>query len=244
MKKLFIPKTSYEKFCAKILFLLVENSEATFICGGTARDIILNKKLNDFDISTDLSPTQVLNILNTNRIEPKKISSFPNFGVTKIQFNSSCSIDISTFRIEQYKQPSYPKISFTQSVKKDSIRRDFTINSLYISPKNGNIFDFYKGLNDLQRKTIKFIGKPNIRITEDPFRMIRALRLSLVLGFKLEKKSWKAIVNLMPNIKFGSKKKIILEINKVKNKKNKKILNDIFIKKISLDKVVNKFYYK
>ena len=245
MIKKFEPKTRYEKFCYKILFLLVENSNKTFICGGTARDILLNKKLIDFDIATNLTPQEVKKILSDKFSVDRSISmQYSKFGVVQILFSNNLSIDIATFRTEVYKKASYPDISFTSSYKLDSNRRDFTINSLYISPKTGKVIDCQRGLDDLRKKTIRFIGKPSKRISDDPIRIVRALRFALQLNFKIEKKSWDKIVFYFLCIKLVSKNKIINEINKTSNYQSKKILTDIIFGAKTLDKVQNKFYYK
>jgi tRNA nucleotidyltransferase/poly(A) polymerase len=245
MKYIFKPKTAYEKFCQLMLNVLVENSAAVFICGGTARDIILNKKLTDFDIATDLRSTNILNsIAGICAKNKSKIIVYKNFEVVKIFYKKNLTIDISTFRKEAYITVSYPKILFINSPKIDSKRRDFSINSLYISPINGKVLDFNNGLNDLNQHLIKFIGKPENRINEDPFRMVRALRFVLEFKFKIEKKSWLSIKKLFSQKKLGSIVKLQQEILKLQNKNDREILRKIIFGETSLDKVEDKFYYK
>lgn len=230
-------------FGATVYSLLVENSDTTYVCGGTTRDIILNEELKDFDISTDLLPNKVLKIFKHNSFfKAYPIFSYPKFGVVKIMFKKSLFVDISTLRKENYKKPSYPQIRFTKSVKIDSNRRDFTVNSLYLKPETGKILDFHKGQNDLQNKVIKFIGNPDSKILEDPFRMVRALRFALKLNFKIERYSWLAIKKHFLIQKLGSKKKLLQEITKLHNQKQQILLNKIIFGKLSLDKFSKKFY--
>jgi tRNA nucleotidyltransferase/poly(A) polymerase len=233
MKYIFKPKTKLEKFGAKIYFLLVENFSQTFFVGGAVRDLLLNKKVTDIDIATSATPDEVVKILNQNHIN--YTSTHKKFGAITAQSNS-LSIEITTLRKDLKGDSRYPKVNFIKNAKQDSQRRDFTINSLYLSLKLNAILDFQKGLVDLKKRQLKFIGSPVKRIHEDPLRIIRALRFQLVLKLNFEKETYKAIKNNFILIDKISNLRIQKEILKIKNKSEQNILKSILINPKLLDK--------
>jgi len=232
MKYKYIPKNNLEKFGEKIYFLLVDNFPETFYVGGMVRDLLLKKTITDIDIATSAKPLEVSELLKQNNI-PSELT-YKNFGVV-IAKKGSLKIEVATMRTDTYSDHRYPKVSFIRNPKKDSQRRDFTINALYLSLKNNQILDFQSGLKDLKEKRIKFIGNSKVRIQEDPLRIIRALRFALSLNFSLDKKtqaSLKANLNLVNNL---TKSRIENEIKKIKNQKDKNIISQIISGKKVLD---------
>lgn len=167
--------------------LYKDNGFSLYMVGGTSRDYLLGKEISDFDFATDATPNEEKSFLQDADY------SFSSYGVIKIKYKNK-HIDIATFRIEQnyldYRHPS--KISFTKSMEIDSIRRDFTINAIYID-RFGNVFDFFNGVADLRLGVLRFIGNPIKRVKEDPLRIIRGERFAKRLNFQIEKKSKDAI---------------------------------------------------
>lgn len=227
------PKTKLEEFGVRVYNLLVENFPSTFFVGGTVRDILLQREVTDIDIATSARPKIVIEILKKHSVEFS--SGFKNLGVITAT-NEEASAAVATFRKESYSGSRYPKIAYVSSVKIDSKRRDFTINSLYLSLKLNKILDFYNGLEDLRHKRIRFIGDPKIKIQEDPLRIIRALRFSLALGFKIENKSFIAIKNKFGCLKNLTKSRINSELVKFKTDDDKKIILKVLDNEKNLDK--------
>ncbi len=233
MKYILKPKTNLEKFGAKVFSVLVENFSQTFFVGGMVRDILLGKKITDVDIATQANPDEVIKLLHLANILTD--SKYKNFGVL-IAKQGSLSVEITTFRKDFKTSSRYARIAFIHSPKIDSQRRDFTINSLYLSGVSGKILDFHGGIKDLANKTIRFVGNPIVRINEDPLRILRALRFSLILNFKIEKKSLNAINKYFYLLKTISKLKIYRELDKITDKKLKQLLLSVLTKKKILDK--------
>jgi tRNA nucleotidyltransferase (CCA-adding enzyme) len=215
------PKNSLEKFGQEIYFLLVENFPETYFVGGTVRDILLNRKVEDIDIATSAKPEAVAEILKNHFIDFNL--GYKNLGVI-LALKENLIAAVATFRAEKYTGSRYPKITYIKEVKKDSERRDFTINSLYLSLKSNKILDFYKGVEDLKKKRIKFIGEAKEKINEDPLRIVRALRFALELNFKIEKQSFLAIKNKLSQTKLITKSRLQFELDKIKNSDSKKRL--------------------
>lgn len=228
----YFPKNNIEKFGTKVFSALVENFSQTFFVGGMVRDVLLNKPILDIDIATSAKPEEVIQILKSNNI--KFIDTYAKYGsITAV--NGIKRIEITTFRKDIESNNRYPKVVFCDSFKEDSKRRDFTINSFYLSPNLGKILDPQNGLLDLKNKQIKFIGNPKNKILQDPLRIIRAIRFALILNFYFEKNTLTEIKNNFTEINKLTKTKIQKEIFKIKNISQQKILKEIIFSKNSLD---------
>lgn len=157
-------------FFLELADLFEKNGFSLYIIGGTSRDLLLGIDPADFDFVTDATPEEEKAFL------PDAHYEFARFGSVKI-FRGGVEIDITTLREEgeyrDFRHPSYVK--FIKSPEIDSRRRDFTINALYIG-RDEKVLDFHGGLADLKSKTIRFIGNPDVRIKEDPLRILRAYR--------------------------------------------------------------------
>lgn len=158
-----------------------------YMVGGTSRDYLLNLKVEDFDFVTDATPNEMKVFLKDANY------TFERFGTISLLFQNQ-KVDIVTMRTESdYDDHRHPrKITFVRALKEDYLRRDFTINALYID-KDFNVYDFTTGIKDLKMGIIRFIGSPKKRINEDPLRIIRAERFAKKLNFTYEKKTKQAI---------------------------------------------------
>ncbi|MGI6714037.1 MAG: CCA tRNA nucleotidyltransferase [Bacilli bacterium] len=151
-----------------------------YLVGGAVRDYLLGLQPDDFDLATDATPEQMMEFLPDAKI------TFARFGNVQFSFNHQL-FDVTTLRKEgDYRDLRHPsKVHFVQNISEDYQRRDFTINALYLS-EDGKIHDFTTGISDLANGIIRMIGDPLIRLKEDPLRILRALRLQVTYGFKLE----------------------------------------------------------
>ncbi len=227
------PKTNLEIFGNLVCGLLVENFPKTFLVGGTVRDILLKRPVKDIDIATSARPEQAAEILKNHFIDFNL--GFKNLGIV-VAKKDSFTATVATLRKEQYSDSRYPKIVFVNDPKTDSQRRDFTINALYLSAKTGKILDFYTGIKDLKTKKIRFVGEPLKKISQDPLRIIRALRFALELGFKIEKQSFLAIKKSFAAVNQLSKSRLETEVLKLKNLKKQNLLRGALQAEKNLDK--------
>ncbi len=168
-----------ERFAAK--------GKRLYLVGGSVRDLLLNKPYIDHDMVTDATPEEMKEIV------PEGNYVFAKYGSVRLKINNE-EVDITTLREEgEYDDSRHPSyIKFITDPEIDAKRRDFTINAMYLD-ENYSLLDFYGGKKDLEDKIIRFIGKPEERIKEDPLRILRAKRFAKVLGFKIEEDSLKAI---------------------------------------------------
>lgn len=192
------------------------NCEKIFLVGGYVRDLILKRESNDLDfviegsaISFGRSLAEVLGVKSTKIRENIKYMSIT------IKYKN-ITITITPSRMDSYIDGKL-KIVLCP-LDKDYIRRDFTINALYLNLENMEILDFCDGLKDLKNKNIKYINKNAFE--EDPTRIIRALRYKYELGFDIDKETEDSMVKSLHLIPFYSKSRLEVELKRTLNIKN------------------------
>lgn len=189
------------------------NNFDIYIVGGFVRDYLLNRQSNDYDLCTNASVEEMLVLANKYNYHILDIGK--KHGTIVFCINDF-KVEVTTYRIDQdyldYRHPS--KIIFTNNLEEDLLRRDFTINSLCLD-KDGNLIDLLNGKKDLNDKIIKAIGDPNVRFNEDALRMLRAIRFSLELNFKIDDCTFKAIQDNANLIKYISSERIRDELIKM-----------------------------
>ncbi len=149
-------------------------SEIRYV-GGCVRKLINNEKTDDIDLATNLEPNQICKILKKNNI------SYYETGIkhgTITAVIDKFKFEITSLRSDIFTDGRHAEVKFSKSWKEDSLRRDFTINSIY-SDKDGNLFDPNDGKTDLKNGIVRFIGEPDKRIKEDYLRILRYLRFFL-----------------------------------------------------------------
>ena len=167
----------------EVLKKLSEHNYESYLVGGYPRDLILGRKTNDIDICTSATPKEILEIFDD------VIVSDMQYGSVVIVYKG-CKFDTTTFRKEiKYESNRKPvKIKYIKDIKKDLLRRDFTINTLCID-KDGNLLDILNIRSDLDNKLLKTVGNPRYRIKEDSLRILRCIRFATILDFDIEKKT-------------------------------------------------------
>ena len=149
-------------------------SEVRYV-GGCIRRILNKENVDDIDLASNLKPNEICKALKEKKI---------NYFETGIKHGTITAVlgkfkfEITSLREDILTDGRHAKVKFSQNWKEDSLRRDFTINSIY-SDKDGNLFDPHNGINDLEKGLINFIGDPDKRIKEDYLRILRYLRFFL-----------------------------------------------------------------
>lgn len=212
-----IRKNNIDEDALKIIHRLNRFKYKSFIVGGCIRDILLGRKPKDFDVVTTATPNQIKSIFNNCRIIGKR------FKIVHVIFKGK-TIEVSTFRslpdhrLEKHgenKDYLLKKDNNYGTPKEDAARRDFTINALYYDPRNECIIDFVGGLEDIQNKILRVIGDPNISFKEDPVRMLRAIKFSVLHGLEIEKNTKQAIKKNKLEILKSSNVRLLEEYNKI-----------------------------
>ena len=195
--------------------ILKSGGEVRFI-GGCIRDMLLNKAFSDIDLATNLTPEEVQNILEHNKIKYYTIGK--EFGTITAIANKQ-SIEITTLRKDTNCDGRYAKVEFTDSWIEDAQRRDFTINALSADIE-GNIYDYFNGLEDLKNSKVRFIGIADDRIKEDYLRILRFFRFSSYFADKIDEDGLKASIKYANHLKNISSERIKSELSKIFNSSN------------------------
>jgi tRNA nucleotidyltransferase/poly(A) polymerase len=203
----------YLKHGIEILHILKPYGVA-YIVGGTVRDLILNRVPKDIDVCTNVPIDVIESLFLTHDIGANK-----TFGILVVEYKGD-NFEIAQFRTEDvYSDGRRPdKVTFVSTFKEDATRRDFTINSLAIDYE-GNILDYYNGIEDIKNGIIRTVGDPDVRFKEDYLRLIRAIRFSCTLRMVIESNTITSIRNNAHNITNISQERITSELLKMANKK-------------------------
>ena len=166
-----------------ILKILVNYGYEAYIVGGYPRDKILGIKTNDIDICTNAKPKEIMEIFDTDGISDIK------YGAVRVIYKGVL-FDVTTFRKDiKYENNRKPvKIKYVNELKKDLLRRDFTINTLCID-RYGNMIDLLNVRKDLDRKIITTVGNARYRLKEDSLRILRAIRFAAYLDFEIDERT-------------------------------------------------------
>ena len=186
------------------------------VIGGFVRDLFLNRESKDIDVVT-LGKGIELAELVYQQLPDSYLSVFKNFGTAQVKFHD-LEIEFVGARKESYNHNSRKPTVETGSLKDDQDRRDFTINALAIGLTEANfgkLLDPFQGVLDIERKIIKTPLQPDITYSDDPLRMLRAIRFATQLGFTIEEKSFEAITKNKKRIDIVSKERIADELNKI-----------------------------
>ena len=205
-----------DKVCMKIFSLLNEKEDTARFVGGCVRDSIIGLKTNDIDIATKLNPEDVVKILGSESI--KVVPTGIDHGTVSV-FSKDFNFEITTLRSDISTDGRHAEVIFSDSWEEDSLRRDFTINSIYLK-QNGELYDPHNGIQNLKDKKIIFIGNPDERINEDYLRILRFFRFNAFYGnnnLKLSSDSIKACTKNKNKIKKLSSERVQNEFFKILN---------------------------
>jgi len=222
----------FEQYLEKgkeVLKILINNGCEAYLIGGAVCNTILQIPFDEIDVTTNATPDMVKGIFSQAKVEDETDGSVR-------LFYSGYQFVISTFRIEDKhrdnRRPS--KIHYSKNLHDELACRDFSINAIAMS-YGGKLTDAYRGFQDIQKKRIKTIGNPRVRFSEEPLRLLIAIRLVSELGFKIERKTLKALrvrSKLINNLK-----------TEIMIKELKRILNGKYFKK-ALEIIVETKIYK
>lgn len=165
-----------------------QNGFEAYLVGGAVRDMLLGKKADDWDVTTNAKPEEVMKIFR--RVIPTGI----DHGTVTVHFSGQ-EIEVTTFRTESdYSDGRHPdKVEYAGHIEEDLSRRDFTMNAIAASLEDGHIVDPYGGVEDLKKGIIRTVGIPHERFMEDGLRPVRALRFASKLQFSIEKDTYSEI---------------------------------------------------
>lgn len=192
-----------------IIRQLNDHGFEAFVVGGCVRDSLLGRVPEDWDITTSASPTQVKEIF------ARTVDTGIQHGTVTVLIDR-CGYEVTTYRIDgEYEDGRHPKnVEFTGNLLEDLKRRDFTINAMAYSDREG-LIDAFGGIKDLKDRMIRCVGNANDRFSEDALRILRAIRFSAQLDFDIERETKKGICHIAPNMIKVSKERVQVELTKL-----------------------------
>jgi len=198
----------------------------TYLVGGCVRDFLLGSRPKDFDIATSASPQQIkalikrstiigkrFKIVLARRYNPQRNADYP-YCPSRFLPQKDKEFQITTFRRKPEMVGDVLNENVFGTAKDDALRRDFSINALFLNPRTGEIIDFLGGQKDLNSKVIRIIGEPDDRYTEDPVRLLRALRFQVRTGFHLSEGDERAFKTCAKHLAGAKKERTREEILK------------------------------
>ena len=206
---------TYIKNCIEIL---EESGYSAYAVGGAVRDSLLGREPSDWDVTTSARPDEILSVFAAFRTIPTGIKH----GTITVLFESDdgngerVPVEITTYRIDgEYRDSRHPEsVEFSTELENDLSRRDFTVNAMAFNEKEG-IVDIFGGIKDLEKRTIRAVGEPQKRFSEDALRILRALRFSAQLGFEIEKKTLLAASECAHLLKNIARERVGVEFKKL-----------------------------
>ncbi len=200
----------------EILFILdrfEENGKRSYLVGGSVRDLLLGKSINDYDITTSATPQEVKAIFS----DYITLDTGLQHGTVTLLIDNK-PFEITTFRTDgKYSDHRRPNnVELTTSLFEDSQRRDFTINQIAYNPIDG-LVDYHNGLTDLQAKLIRAVGDPYKRFDEDALRIIRAFRFAVQLNFDIENNTFAAVKAMINDLDYVAAERLTHELIKILN---------------------------
>ena len=212
----------------RTLYKLHRNGFTAHLVGGCVRDLLMGRSPKDFDIATDAAPGQIKRLFRNCRLIGRR------FRLAHLEFKDGI-LEVSTFRAaapadddeKEGERGSRPPLHLKDeegmvlrdnlfgTPEEDALRRDFTINALAYNIADFSLIDFTTGLSDLEQRIIRPIGDPHVRFTEDPVRMLRAVRFAASHDLTIEPATWEVICELSPTIARASSARLYEEVLKL-----------------------------
>jgi poly(A) polymerase len=222
-----------KQFAEEIIRTLRRRGHQAYLAGGCVRDLLLKREPADYDVATDATPQQVMQIF------PQTYAVGEQFGVVLVPRNKEevsdeataalslserqtpshhrNAIEVATFRSDVgYSDGRHPdEVRFTKDPREDVQRRDFTINGMMLDPETNEVLDFVHGRADLNAGIIRAIGDPERRFAEDKLRMLRAVRFAARFDYQIEPATLAAIQKLANKIHQVSAERVREELTKM-----------------------------
>ncbi len=202
-------KISIPESARKVLGRLHECGYEAYVVGGCVRDSVIGLIPDDWDITTSATPEQVSAVFR------RTIDTGIEHGTVTVRMDGE-SLEVTTYRIDgDYADHRHPdQVCFTTDLEEDLKRRDFTINAMAYSDRDG-LIDLFGGMEDLRNRIVRCVGDPRERFTEDALRIFRAVRFCAKLGYDLDPVTKEAATEMAPSLSMVSAERIRMELEKL-----------------------------
>ncbi|MEZ6017512.1 MAG: polynucleotide adenylyltransferase PcnB [Planctomycetota bacterium] len=207
-----IDPAALDRDARRVVGRLQAHGHEAYFVGGCVRDLLIGRRPKDFDIATDATPQEIKRLFRNGRIIGRR------FRLVHV-FYGDHVIETSTFRAaprpsdgDEDEDLLIVEDNEYGSAREDAQRRDFTVNALFFDPSAHEIVDHVGGLADVERRVLRTIGDPQVRLAEDPVRILRAIKFSTRLDFEIDDPTWDAMCDLSPHLERSAPPRVLEEI--------------------------------
>lgn len=204
-----IPRKRIHQDALRVISRLHRAGFESYLVGGCVRDLLLGRAPKDFDIATAAHPRQIRRLFRNARIIGRR------FKLAHI-FYGDHILETATFRaapkLDQAGDLLITEDNDFGTAAEDALRRDFTINGLFLDPINSVIHDWVGGFEDIEEGVLRTIGDPAVRMAEDPVRIMRAIKFATRLGFRIEDATWEAMCDHAEDLDRAAPPRILEEL--------------------------------
>ena len=209
-----ITRSGIDLDARKICTRLAEQGHEAYIVGGAVRDLLLGRIPKDFDIATDASPSRVKRLFRNSRVIGKR------FRLVHVYFRDGKIHEVATFRAPE----SGDRNHVFGTLNEDVMRRDFSLNALYYDPEEETIIDFVNGVKDIRSRVVKSVLPLNTSFSEDPVRMLRAVKYAALTGMRISPQVGRKIKKQASLLSTASVSRLSEELYKILNSGNSEII--------------------
>ena len=209
-----IPRSEIDIDARKICARLADQGHEAYIVGGAVRDLLFGRTPKDFDIATDASPSRVKRLFRNSRVIGKR------FRLVHVYFRDGKVHEVATFRAPE----SGDRKHVFGTLNEDVMRRDFSLNALYYDPREETVIDFVNGVKDIRRGVLKSVLPLSTSFSEDPVRMLRAVKYAAITGMKVSGPVGRRIRKEAPLLATASLSRLSEELYKILKSRNSEII--------------------
>ncbi len=199
-----------EALAGRVVERLKAQGYQGLLVGGCVRDMLLGATPKDWDVATDATPGQILAMF------PESNAVGAQFGVVLVR-DGEAMVEVATFRSDgDYQDGRRPEtVRYETDAREDALRRDFTVNALFLETESAKVIDYVGGRDDLRAGIIRAIGDPERRFGEDHLRLLRAVRFAARLGFSIEAGTFEAMRRLAPQVRTVAAERVRDELTRI-----------------------------
>lgn len=229
-----IPLARLDADALSVVHRLRSFGHQAYLVGGCVRDLLLDRQPKDFDVATSAHPGEIRAVFRNCRLIGRR------FRLAHVYFRGGKIVETATFRTNPNGESGGKDLLITHdnafgTAEEDAKRRDFTVNGLFYDVVLGKVLDYVGGKADLERRVLRTIGDPDVRIQEDPVRLLRAVRFAAKLDFEIHPTLWEALVRYKTELARCAPARVLEEVFRLLRSGHARTCLDLLLRLEALD---------